>query len=742
MPIRITGMNSGLDTEALVSELVSAYRKKSEKYTKAQTKLSWKQEAWKELNTKVNTFYTSVRSMKYTSAYNSKKATVSNTDKATVKASSSAVTGTYALEIKKVAKSGYLTGGELEEDIKSSSKLSSLGFDANDGKITVTVGGESKDIDVTRDTTIEEFVKSLNDAGVKANFDEKNHRLFVMATKSGKENDFTLTGANISGNEALIKLGLSVNQEAEKNIYKSYASYARNEDGEAYITFDSEGNMVTNGTYSEDKTSDYLTSVKTEIGTKSALITNNGAKLEYANAYKLVEDANARLTSEEQSIFKTLATESDLTNVYVGDDGNIYDKQDDGTYIKRTDNGIVESFTEEQLTGSGVTLRSGRDALSILEGKSGSTGSAYISAMETLDRYSTSRTEVDADAAEEAYRNGTIDDYTKNLVKEISDARKYIADNKILQNDTGTIEDFAKKVTNAAAVVDGSIELSNSKGAVRILGQDTEIVLNGATFTSTSTDVTVNGLTVSAIAETTDPIWVSVTNDAQGMYDKVKDFIKEYNTLIDEMTGLYNATSAKGYEPLTSEEKDAMTDKEVEEWEKKIKDSLLRRDDTLDTLLSSMKNAMFKSYTVNGKNYSLSSFGISTISVLNATKNKENEFHIDGNKDDALVSGKEDKLMAALEEDPDVVANFMMQLAGGLYDAIGKKMSSTTLSSFGVVYNDKQMEKEYSDYTKTISKWEEKLKDIEDSYYKKFSAMESALTKLQSQQSSLANLLG
>ena len=69
MPIRITGMNSGLDTEALVQELVSAYRKKSEKYTKAQTKLSWKQDAWKDLNTKINKFYGNIRSLKYSSAY-------------------------------------------------------------------------------------------------------------------------------------------------------------------------------------------------------------------------------------------------------------------------------------------------------------------------------------------------------------------------------------------------------------------------------------------------------------------------------------------------------------------------------------------------------------------------------------------------------------------------------------------------------------------------------------------------
>ena len=153
-----------------------------------------------------------------------------------------------------------------------------------------------------------------------------------------------------------------------------------------------------------------------------------------------------------------------------------------------------------------------------------------------------------------------------------------------------------------------------------------------------------------------------------------------------------------------------------------------------------MKNAMFKSYTVNGKKYSLSSFGISTISILNTTKNEENAFHIDGNSEDAEVSGKTDKLLSALQEDPDTVADFMMQLATGLYDAIGSKMSSSTLSSFGVVYNDKEMAREYSDYTKTISKWEDKLQDIEDSYYKKFAAMESALAALQSQQSSLANL--
>ena len=98
--------------------------------------------------------------------------------------------------------------------------------------------------------------------------------------------------------------------------------------------------------------------------------------------------------------------------------------------------------------------------------------------------------------------------------------------------------------------------------------------------------------------------------------------------------------------------------------------------------------------------------------------------------------------MAALTEDPDSVIGFMQQLTNGLYESVGKKMQSSTLSSVYKVYNDKEMASEYSDYTDLIKKWEQKLQDQEDYYYKKFSAMETALSKLQSQTSSMSNLFG
>lgn len=85
---------------------------------------------------------------------------------------------------------------------------------------------------------------------------------------------------------------------------------------------------------------------------------------------------------------------------------------------------------------------------------------------------------------------------------------------------------------------------------------------------------------------------------------------------------------------------------------------------------------------------------------------------------------------------------YFQTLSQNLYDALSDKMSATPLSSAFTIYNDKEMSSQYSDYKKKVSEWEEKLKDIEDSYYKKFAKMESALSKLQSQTSQLSSLFG
>ena len=235
---------------------------------------------------------------------------------------------------------------------------------------------------------------------------------------------------------------------------------------------------------------------------------------------------------------------------------------------------------------------------------------------------------------------------------------------------------------------------------------------------------------------------ITTSNDTQGMYNKIKEFLGKYNELIKDMDTAYNAAAAKDYEPLTDDEKKDMSDNEIEKWETKIKDSLLRRDSTLGNTSSSLESLMNTSFEINGKTYSLSSFGINTASYFSADTNEKGCLHIDGDADDATTSGNEDKLMAAINEDPEVVAEFFQKLSTSVYNDLTKRMASSSVSSIYTIYNDKQMSSEYSDYKDKVSKWQEKLEYYEEFYYKKFSAMEKALSKLQSSTSSLSNLLG
>lgn len=521
--IRITGMNSGLDTDTIIKELMSAYKTKGEKYKKAQTKLSWKQDKWKTLNSKIVKFYTSLDNMRYSAGYAMKKTSVSDATKATITASGNAANGTQSLKINEVAKSAYLTGGMINRDengnvknltgtsgnpveLSGSTKLSDLdnslasAATAGDIKFKLTSkDGTSKDIDLSGASTIDDVVKAINDSGmnVKATYDNVNKRISISSQKAGEASDFELTA-------------------------------------------------------------------------------------------------------------------------------------DSGT--------------------------AGETALNAL---------------------------------------------------------------RLNKNDSGTNK------------------------AVKSDAKDAEIELNGAVYKGDSNTFNINGLTIQAMAKTNgEEIAITTATDTQGLYDKIKDFVSDYNSLINEMSALYNAESSKGYEPLTSEEKEALSEKEIEDWEAKIKDSLLRRDDTLSSVMSTMTTAMMGTVQIGDKKYSLASLGIKTGGYFNTTAGNRNELHIDGDEDDDTVSGNTNQLMNMLNSDPDKVIDIFKGLTDNLSKELYKKMKPTELRSFRTVYNDKEMAQSYSDYTKTIRQWEEKMQKIEDSYYKKFSAMEVALGKLQSQSSSFTNMLG
>lgn len=769
MAIRVSGLVSGMDTESIVTQLVSAYNVKKNKYVKAQTKLSWKQDAWKTLNKKVKSLYSNMTSLKYSSAYKTKMASVSDTTKASVSAEGTAVNGSYSLKINQVAKSGYLTGGQLAASTTRATKLSELLGDDSfaGGKIEVTSAGKTSTIEVTADTTVSNFVSKLNDAGVKASYDATNQRIYVAASGTGAANDFSLSGVDDNGSTALKALGLRVASKSNTENYKSWAAY----DGQdiAQILADLQNSK------------DAISAANNSITQSRSKISGYTTKVNYASSYETMMNAYKGLDNagEIRDLDELAAmSKADLSKTYELDDDGNFKRDSEGKLIVADD------------TVADDKKATGTDHLNALAAKAGLvekkdenagedvkqvTIAEFAAAKAAVDKYDAQAADDTLTADEKADMNdfitsvqhaykGAADSeyasieeltnaYNDKITKEqdsITAQNKIISDNKAVLEKYALLDNGEDQAALEARISYAVKQLANAADktqyntdATRIDGQDAEIYVNNAKYTSSSNSFSINGLKIEALASTEgSEINVTVKNDVDGVYKKIKDFLKEYNSLINEMTSLYNADSAKGYEPLTTEEKDAMTDSEVEEWEKKVKSALLRRDDSLGNLLNSMTSAMYKGYTVNGKSYSLSSFGISTLGYLNADENEENAYHIDGDADDSAVSSKTNKLKQMLQEDPDTVTAFMQQLVTGVYNEIDTKMRSNSLSSAMTVYNDKQMAKEYSNYTTTIKKWEDKITSMEDSYYKKFAAMETALAKLQQSTSSLSGLLG
>ncbi len=825
MAIRISGLSSGLDTESLVSELVSAYSVKKNNYVKAQTKLSWKQDAWKALNKKVYSLYSNISSLRYSSAYSLKKTSVSDATKATVSASSSAINGTQSLKVKSLATAGYLTGGQLKtrDDSKAggSTKLSNLVGNgqglASDEIGTISVNG--REINLSGSDSVSNVVNKLKDAGVNASYDSTNNRIFVSSKDSGTANEFTLTASDEKGAKALQSLGLMTNSNSATSAYNELLSKYGTKSGDTYTGVDTEAikNAIIDGTLDQGsynnstyvkqlKTYEYATMLRNPSSEKSQKLTSDYAAYRTADSNtKAAETAGFNL-----GIYNGIKelSQKDLENRYFDKDGNWVGVERDENNKIISVGGISDS---EEISKAYKLDEDGKTVLG--KYKKNDDGS-YSSELETEYTVGTTMKKNQVDALKSVYQNDdeaanyealqadikTMADFKKandlGIVESLYDANgqpKADSDIETIQNNSlnAATAEFEKKVQAALDAMKGTGLYASSEGAVRVNAEDAEIELNGATFKGASNTFNINGLTINAIAKTGDEaISITTNTDSQAIYDKVKDFLSQYNELMNEMSRLYNAASAKGYEPLTTEEKAALTDTQVEEWEDKVKSALLRRDGTLDSLLgsmsSSMQNTYMMGYNANGsyitlnaqsdgrykgndgqlytlkqkdngvytflasdgkteisaKNYSFATFGIRTLGILNAEANEQYAYHIDGDADDSNSNGNADKLMAAINKDPDSVIGFLKNASSSLYNAINKKMTSTSMRSAYTVYNDKQMGKEYSDYNTTIKKWEDKVAKIEDSYYKKFAAMEKALTTLQGNQSSLSGLFG
>ncbi|MBO4899312.1 MAG: flagellar filament capping protein FliD [Lachnospiraceae bacterium] len=656
MPMRMSGLISGLDTDNVISQLVSAKRMKVTKAKGDQTKLSWKQDIWKDLNKQLVSLRTTASNLRWSSAWNKKTTNVSNSSKASVITGSNAVDSVQSLKITQLAKAGYLTGGVVKavdsagvatgEKVTALSKMSDLGF-TGETKLNLTTNGETTEISINGESSISDVLTALKNQGLNASFDEGNQRLFISSKTTGAKSDFTITANDATGTDLMNKLGIS--------------------------TYDA----------------------------------NTKAQFEYMKSHSTASDAQAEALKRAQSAAESY---KELFNSQKAQERTLADLR--AQRAQMDEEGNPATAEDKAALDAKIT--------------------------EAEDKLNTLTTQV-TDAFDNAVWTGTIstdDDGNITSIENVAAKDSFV--------DQVTTE-FENRAAYAQTQID-AINAGTLKGAAtKITGQDAMIKLNDADFSSSTNVFEINGLTITALGETTgtEEITLTTSNDTSGLYDQVKSFLKTYNNIINQLDKLYNAESASKYSPLTDEEKEALSDAEVEKYEQKIKDGLLKGDETISSIMSSLTSGMSQGFKIGDKTFHLSDFGINTLSYFEAEKNETHAFHIDGDEDDEKTSGKTNILKGLIASDPDQVSSFFTKLTNDIFSKLDKLSSRVAgRRTYGSFFEDQTIKSDTTKYDSKIAELEDAANDYEDRLYTKFSKMEAAMAKLQSKTSALTGLMG
>lgn len=286
--------------------------------------------------------------------------------------------------------------------------------------------------------------------------------------------------------------------------------------------------------------------------------------------------------------------------------------------------------------------------------------------------------------------------------------------------------------TNVMNMSDNSFDAKTAGHGTE--GSNVTLEYNGMAITRSSNTFTINGAEITLKQGNTGPITFSSSPDVDAIYDTIKKFVDSYNGLIANISDKITEKKNSDYAPLTDAQKKDMSEDEIKLWETQAKKGTLRNDSTLSSLLTKMRTSIYSSVSNTSFN-NLAKIGISTTKDYSAGGKLE----ID-----------EEKLRAAIAKDPNEVYKLFMSdgdqtseqgVARRLRADLKSAMTdiSDKAGKTSSVNNTFTLGRLLDDYEDKISAFEERMTNLENRYYKQFTAMEKAMQQANSQSSSLTS---
>lgn len=309
---------------------------------------------------------------------------------------------------------------------------------------------------------------------------------------------------------------------------------------------------------------------------------------------------------------------------------------------------------------------------------------------------------------------------------------------------------------------EASFETGKMKEAA--VGTNAKATIDGKTYESDTNKLNVanviynfNGVSAKNADGTYQASTISVSQDTDKIVDNVKKFVETYNTLIDSLNTKYREEKNTDYKPLTKKQEGEMTESQIDKWNEKAKSGLLYHDSNIYSIISDMRESLYTKVDAvdtvltdaKGNKYSYNT--MSSIGITSST----NQGHI---------TLDEEKLKKALTEDPDCVYQLFASDQDSTYvSGSTNKNQADTYTSKSDYLNTGIANRLYNSMTTNISKLESYagtsketddesylgklitnmntkmtsfqtlMKSYESKLYKKYDAMEVALSKLGAQ---------
>jgi len=783
--MRLAGLNSGYDSEAMIEKMMSSYQTKIDNQNKKLTKLSWKQDAYRDITTKLtefkNKYFDILKKDTYLMSPNSFskfKTTITNknnpdrTSGLSVTTSSSSVEGSHSVKVTQTAtattlKGKSLTSQNFELDLEKAANYSD--YTVEDGKrkyslaLDVKVGNVSKAIefDVSIDQAADGSI-NMDDfaAAVETAMNDKFEEAFGLTGKTSADSNVT-GGLNADGKERFLSVEKDANGMLQFKVGGNATVTVTEKTGDFGLTRPSSkiaiaaqsavtgkntvsvtvGDVTKNVSF-QGVSSTYFDS-RNNSGNGSVLAEYNALKIE---AYKKANNG-ASPTSEQLESFSYTSTqaakdknskalESALNNAFMSE----------GAGFVIDSSGYLCCSKEFSITSvAGGTLGIRKASASNKVATNASLRDLGIAGKDEDVKFTINGKEISVKSS------ATVDDLVKAVNSSGAgvtmsysnlDGRLTVTANDM--GNGGDVEIEANKFTAALGLAENETTAMQAE-----IGRNAIFELDGIEIYHNSNSYEFDGTTINfEDAELGSDYTVGIAKSYDDVKQTIKDFVKDYNQLIDDVYK-YIGTAPKRdsknnlYEPLTDAERDEMSEKEIEKWEEAAKTGVLYNDSTVQSIMSNIRIALYNSVdSSDGKKFGLYNMGITTMAYKEDAHGK---LEIDEDEFEKAFEEHADDIMKLFTDSDNGIMKKVNTVIDNAVRSTGKVKGSLVRKAgleTGTSAKDNEIYRQMEQITKRIETLQDRYTSKEDYWWKVFTNLEKMMSEMNSQQNYLASYLG